>query len=126
MSASDNMVVSTTKFKDPTLQLLFLWVTALSLVLNWMRKFQDLENQRRVLILVYQIMRIHIDRQPAVDKHGNRLSASTLFFRLSDSDPDCQREEVMFEDIPQTKEGIAASLLTSCATSIIIQQIPVM
>ncbi len=45
---------------------------------------------------------MHIDQQPAVDKHGNRLTymASAIFIRLNYSDPEYQRmlEEVMFED----------------------------
>ena len=136
LARSANMVVSTTTFQDPGLQLLYLWfwISALSLVIIWMllvvwtlTKFQDLENQRRALIVVYQIMHMHIDRQPAVDKRGHPLPPSTLFFRLCDIDPDYQQmlQEVMFEDTAD-KKGIAASLLTSCATSVIIQHIPVM
>ena len=108
------MVVSTISFKDPVLQLLSFSAAFQFLVTFWivcvlwtMVKFQDLENQRRALILVYQIMHMHIDQQPAVDRHGNRRPPSTVFSRLCDRDPDYQRmlEEVMFEDTAAKKRN---------------------
>jgi hypothetical protein len=73
----------------------------------FVNKIQDNDFQRRTLFVVYHIMHMHIDEQPARDTNGNLRSSSSLFTKLCRTDILYARMllDIMKESTPADQEA---------------------
>jgi hypothetical protein len=104
----------------------YIWLIWLTVSFLALQIGVDLENQRNALILVFQIMQMHANKQLAHYKPGISCAQTTYSSTINSTNTECQEmlKELISDDTP-AKEQIAAWLLTKYATTAIHQCINV-